>query len=56
MFYSSSNLNEGQCRKSCAAEKKRELYEGNNPKITEAGWQVGASNLHVNANWQNRRK
>nr|WP_321354919.1 hypothetical protein [uncultured Draconibacterium sp.] len=56
MFYSSNNLSEGKCRKSCAIEKKRELHEGYNPKSTDAGWQLGASDLHVNANWQNRRK
>lgn len=56
MFYSSNNLNEGKCSKPYTTEKKRELQEGNNPKSTEAGWQLGASSAHVNANWQKRRK
>ncbi|WP_297091138.1 hypothetical protein [uncultured Draconibacterium sp.] len=56
MFYSTNTFNEGKCSKTCTSEKKRELHEGNKPKSAEAGWQVGASHLHVNANWQKRRK
>ncbi|WP_321368102.1 hypothetical protein [uncultured Draconibacterium sp.] len=56
MFYSTNNLNEGSCRKNCNTEKKRELQEGKDPKATDTQWQAGASRLHVNANWQKRRK
>lgn len=56
MFYSSKNLKEGKCQKSCATEKKRELHEGVSPKPTEEGWHLGAGNFHVNNNWQKLRK
>jgi hypothetical protein len=56
MFLTTNNLNEGGCKDNYSESKKRELYEGENPKTTTKNWQSAKSSLHVNSNWQKLRK
>jgi len=55
MFLNTTNLNEGGCRDKCTEGRKRELYEGENPKSTKNRQSV-KKNSHVNSNWQKLRK
>jgi hypothetical protein len=55
MFLNTGNLNEGGCRDKCAEGRKRELREGNNPKIQTTNWQDDKNSLHVNTHWQKLR-
>lgn len=56
MFLNTNNLNEGGCQDKCSEGKKRELYEGENPKSTNQNWQTSKNSSHVNSNWQKLRK
>ncbi|MCY1721500.1 hypothetical protein OU798_14185 [Prolixibacteraceae bacterium Z1-6] len=56
MFLNTGNLNEGGCRDKCAESKKRELYEGKNPKSTTPAWHSTKTDMHVNSHWQKLRK
>ncbi len=56
MFLNTSILNEGGCRDKCSEGKKRELYEGKNPKSLTADWNTAKTETHVNSNWQKLRK
>ena len=56
MFLHTNNLNEGGCRDKCSESKKRELYEGGNPKISEVNWQAAGKVSHTNFIWQRLRK
>ncbi len=56
MFLSAQNLNEGGCQDKCSDSKKRELYEGENPKSTNETWQASKREALVNSNWQKLRK
>jgi hypothetical protein len=56
MFLNTSILNEGGCRDKCPEGKKRELYEGKNPKSMNTDWNTAKTDTHVNSNWQKLRK
>ena len=58
MFLSLNNLNEGGTNESHLESRKRELYEGKNPKsnVNPTGWQATKEKSHVNSNWQKLRK
>ena len=58
MFLSLDNLNEGGANETHTENRKRELYEGDNPKpsVTLMDWQTAKDKSHVNLNWQKLRK
>lgn len=56
MFLNSNVLNEGGCRDKCFCGRKRELQEGENPKIVRQIKTADQGATHVNARWQNLRK
>ena len=60
MYISLNNLNEGRSE-NFADDRKRELYEGENPKSTitspaSEGWLLGRQLSYVNSNWEKLRK
>ncbi len=56
MFLNTENLNEGSCQEKCTVIKKRQLYEGKNPKSQNADRSSVKREMHVNSNWQKLRK
>ena len=61
MFVSITSLNEGGICDSRDEAKKREFFEGDNPKLTgskisTSGWQSTREESHLNSNWQKLRK
>jgi hypothetical protein len=56
MFLNTGNLNEGGCSERCAESKKKELYEGKNPKSEASDWHSAKSSSLVNSKWQKLRK
>ena len=56
MFLNTGNLNEGGCRDNCSDGKKRELFEGKNPKSITGNWHDARSSSLVNSSWQKLRK
>ena len=61
MFLSHNYLNEGGTDESRLESRKKELYEGENPKSNisnsnPTGWQSTKERSHVNSNWQKLRK
>lgn len=61
MFLNTTNFNEGGVNESRQETKKRNLFEGENPKSTHSnlnsqGWQCTKQHSHVNSNWQKLRK
>ena len=58
MFLNQNNLNEGDLTASRVENKRREFYEGENPKlnINSTNWQTTDERSHVNSNWQKLRK
>ncbi|MEN8116671.1 MAG: hypothetical protein ABFS16_06805 [Bacteroidota bacterium] len=55
MFLNTNNLNEGGCRDRCSGDRKRELYEGKNPKATNH-WHGTKNSAYANVNWQSLRR
>jgi hypothetical protein len=56
MFLITGNLNEGGCRDKCSEGKKREFFEGKNPRSLNPGGQSLKNSTHVNSSWQKLRK
>lgn len=57
MFLNTNNMNEGSnCRISCVAGKKRDLFEGHNPKDEINSTRELKRTSHVNSTWQKLRK
>ena len=61
MFIENYNLNEGGVHENRPENKKKELLEGENPKmkiqtVNPISWQSTKERAHVNLNWQNLRK
>ncbi len=58
MFLSQSILNEGGNTEGRFENRKREFYEGENPKsiVNLPGGQIIKEKSHVNYNWQKLRK
>ena len=56
MFLSINNLNEGSLEENRPETRRRELYEGENPKSTNKNWGASKCCSHVNSNWQKLRK
>ncbi|MCD6354210.1 MAG: hypothetical protein J7L95_01550 [Prolixibacteraceae bacterium] len=61
MFLSLNNLNEGSISGNRLENRKRELIEGENPKVLQlkqrsTGWQSAKIRQLVNSNWQKLRR
>ncbi len=56
MFLNTGNLNELSSWDKCSESKKRELYEGKNPKSASSDWHTERNSSHVNSHWQKLRK
>lgn len=60
MFLSTNNLSEGGLEEGRCEARKKELYEGENPKSEKSirnlsGWKALKPLEHVNSNWEKLR-
>ena len=56
MFLNLNNLNEGGSQERCAEFRKRELFEGENPKSTTRNWAAAKCGSQPNLSWQKLRR
>lgn len=55
MFLRTENFNEGGLENHCKENKRKEMVEGENPKLHTKSWNTKKSDLHVNSKWQKLR-